>query len=418
MVLPLIGGLVGSALAGTGALGGIAAAASPLVAGAVGSGLGRFAETGSLEEGIKTGLTSFAGGKVIGSVMGSGQAGSAAIEGQEAQNMLAGKGAEIGGNAGEKLLDVSKAQYTPANTGTDLTGIKAVGRAGGDYLGSAEGIGSIIGQDLATPQYKPEEYEFEGDIDARPDDSGVRFGTAGGSREYDYGFDTNYAQGGSLAGYQNPTMMGFSAPVKQGGLGSIAEDDAMMDEFDDMDDVDGYFEGGELDEFDEMDDMDDMDDMDEFDDVEMPEMEDEPPNDKEIIMDAVDAIEDGEPDEEDQMALALFVQKFGEEALKDLVESVQRGEFEGIEDMNEGLIEGPGDAMDDLVPAENTSTGQDILLSGEEFIVPGDVVSGLGNGSTKAGSDELYEMMDRVREARTGTTEQPPKISAGGMLPA
>jgi len=59
-----------------------------------------------------------------------------------------------------------------------------------------------------------------------------------------------------------------------------------------------------------------------------------------------------------------------------------------------------------------------VLLSDGEFIVPADVVSGLGNGSTDAGAEELHRMMDRVRGARTGTTEQPAQVAVGGLLPA
>ena len=57
MVLPLLFGLAGSALGGAGALGSLGA----LGAGALGSGLGRFVETGDLGKGIETGLTSFLG---------------------------------------------------------------------------------------------------------------------------------------------------------------------------------------------------------------------------------------------------------------------------------------------------------------------------------------------------------------------
>ena len=48
--------------------------------------------------------------------------------------------------------------------------------------------------------------------------------------------------------------------------------------------------------------------------------------------------------------------------------------------------------MDDMVPAKLEGE-QDVLLSDGEFIVPADVVSGLGNGSTDAGSQRLYNMM-------------------------
>ena len=76
-----------------------------------------------------------------------------------------------------------------------------------------------------------------------------------------------------------------------------------------------------------------------------------------------------------------------------------------------------GDGMDDMVPA-TLEGDQDVLLSDGEFIVPADVVSGLGNGSSDAGSRRLYDMMDRVRQMRTGMTEQPDDVPADEMLPA
>ena len=59
-----------------------------------------------------------------------------------------------------------------------------------------------------------------------------------------------------------------------------------------------------------------------------------------------------------------------------------------------------------------------MLLSDGEFVVPADVVSGLGNGSSDAGADKLDNMMDRVRELRTGGRKQPPDIPDEMMLPA
>ena len=73
--------------------------------------------------------------------------------------------------------------------------------------------------------------------------------------------------------------------------------------------------------------------------------------------------------------------------------------------------------MDDMVPAKLEGE-QDVLLSDGEFIVPADVVSGIGNGSSEAGSQRLYDMMDRVRELRTGMTEQPDDIPLEQMMPA
>jgi hypothetical protein len=83
----------------------------------------------------------------------------------------------------------------------------------------------------------------------------------------------------------------------------------------------------------------------------------------------------------------------------------------------EGMINGAGDGMEDLVPA-NLDGQQDVMLSEGEFVVPADVVSGIGNGSTDAGAERLYEMLDRVRQVRTGKQEQAPQINAMEMMPA
>jgi hypothetical protein len=45
-------------------------------------------------------------------------------------------------------------------------------------------------------------------------------------------------------------------------------------------------------------------------------------------------------------------------------------------------------------------------------------VSGLGEGSSEAGAEELDRMMDRVRMARNGTTEQAPRINERKVMPA
>jgi len=139
------------------------------------------------------------------------------------------------------------------------------------------------------------------------------------------------------------------------------------------------------------------------------------PNDKEIINNAVNAIKGVDP--EPERSLAIFVSTYGEEALKDLVGRVRSGEFDDNAQTTEGMVEGIGDGMDDMIPA--TLEGeQDVVLSDGEFIVPADVVSGLGNGSTDAGSKSLYDMMDRVREMRTGMKEQPDQVPQDMMLPA
>jgi hypothetical protein len=82
-----------------------------------------------------------------------------------------------------------------------------------------------------------------------------------------------------------------------------------------------------------------------------------------------------------------------------------------------GYLDGAGDGMSDSIPA--TIEGkQPARLADGEFVVPADVVSHLGNGSSKAGSKRLYKMLDKVRRARTGHTKQGKQIKADKYLPA
>jgi hypothetical protein len=82
-----------------------------------------------------------------------------------------------------------------------------------------------------------------------------------------------------------------------------------------------------------------------------------------------------------------------------------------------GYLDGPGDGMSDSIPA-SIEGKQPARLADGEFVVPADVVSHLGNGSTKAGAERLYAMMDKVRHARTGTTKQGRQINPKKYLPA
>ena len=81
-----------------------------------------------------------------------------------------------------------------------------------------------------------------------------------------------------------------------------------------------------------------------------------------------------------------------------------------------GLLKGRGDGMSDSIRA-TIADKQPARLADGEFVVPADVVSHLGNGSTDAGAKQLYRMMDKVRHARTGSKKQGKQIAAGGYLP-
>jgi hypothetical protein len=81
------------------------------------------------------------------------------------------------------------------------------------------------------------------------------------------------------------------------------------------------------------------------------------------------------------------------------------------------MLRGPGDGMSDSIPGI-IGRKQPARLADGEFVVPADVVSHLGNGSTDAGARKLYAMMDKVRRARTGKKKQAPAVNTGRFMPA
>ena len=138
-------------------------------------------------------------------------------------------------------------------------------------------------------------------------------------------------------------------------------------------------------------------------------------NGQSVIQDAAMAIAGRLPEEQAEMAINRFIEEFGVEAfevlrdrvLKDIVPDAQ----------TEGEIVGRGGGMDDMIPGM-IGDQQPVAVSPGEYIVPADVVSGLGDGSTDAGVKELDQMLDRVRMERTGMTNQPRPMNTGGALPA
>ena len=98
-------------------------------------------------------------------------------------------------------------------------------------------------------------------------------------------------------------------------------------------------------------------------------------NDKELIAEAVAAIK-GESDNPKEV-LGIFLLRFGEEQLRNLVESVQSGELdetqERFEKGDKGIVNGPGDGSgkDDMVPASMDGE-QDVLLTAGEFVMKKD----------------------------------------------
>lgn len=86
-----------------------------------------------------------------------------------------------------------------------------------------------------------------------------------------------------------------------------------------------------------------------------------------------------------------FIAIFGQEEFQRLVELVQGGS-------DEGAVSGPGGPTDDMIPAVINGQ-QPARLSDGEYIIPADVVAGIGDGDTELGNERLDELIDGVRNS-------------------
>jgi hypothetical protein len=114
--------------------------------------------------------------------------------------------------------------------------------------------------------------------------------------------------------------------------------------------------------------------------------------------------------------LAGYDRMVGEQPM---YQAMARGGISNLGNYSDGgrMLRGPGDGMSDSIPA-SISGKRPARLADGEFVVPADVVSHLGNGSTDAGAKTLYGMMDKVRTARTGRKSQGREINPGKYMPA
>ena len=127
----------------------------------------------------------------------------------------------------------------------------------------------------------------------------------------------------------------------------------------------------------------------------------DPKGEQEIVVNAKLAAMGRHPDPE--TALMAYAERFGIDALRKLIRGVtlQPGEGEALD--------GPGGGMADLIPAV-IDNDQPARLSSGEVVIPADVVSGVGDGDTEAGADRLKDMMAQIRMAKTGSPRQPMPI--------
>ena len=380
MVLPLLFSIGLPALAGTGALGATLGAMSvPALAG-IGAGLGSFVQTGDIGKGIQTGMASFLGGKVLGGLSGStstnainaAQGAEAAVKpsflqtlstpGTPATQVVAGTPSDLA----TKFLGTETASAAmPFGTTPNAT------KGGAFTAGQQAFIPGMIGQTMTDMQMMQQGYKNRAaddeDIETRPPLPNPMIRT----------FNPNpYAGGFGEANYFNYTRMPrpdgstpqYPYTYADGGIMALAE-------------------GGEA----------DADAM----------MEEAGMNEKDVIMNAILAIKEVIVEEEAEMALAMFVMKYGEEALRSLVDKVQSGEFdETVERFaagEQGMVEGPGDGsgVDDMVPA--TLEGeQDVLLSDGEFVLRKKTTDAL----EKAYGGGFLDIINRAEEDAPKKLEQ------------
>lgn len=384
----------------------------------VGAGLGSFLETGDVGKGIKTGLTSFLGGKIL-----SGMGGAAAAKTPV--------GVELGG---VNPATVSQEEFAKAlgklpaeNAGflqttlTDTLGEKAAAGLMQPGVLNTAFLGQTAADLYNPPEFESQKKEANPPPDPLPPIRTARFRDRDeddSSSEFNYfdyyrperGYDPNYPylynKGGGVMGMnmggqlhpvfnqlgggianalnaqqnakirpflekvqsdavaefgsdafspqqmsqlrppnpssvQNQQLAALAEPGKGGGLGRAVMPHGIFKS------ALGRAEGGKLAKQAGM-------------------------NDKEVIVEAVKAIKGMSQNAE--VALGIFVEKYGEEALRDLVEKVQSGALDDtiarFANGEKGMVEGPGDGSgeDDMVPA--TLDGeQDVLLTEGEFVI-------------------------------------------------
>lgn len=369
MALPLLLSFLGSGLASSGALGSFLGG-NALLAGALGSGLGTAIEKKDLGEGIKAGLGSYFGGKLLGSVAGS-----------------------MGGDMAAKASGIPQASTgaamnvapppRPANISAGPT-LSGIAKNMYSQLGDPQMIGSQIGASIASPPEPPPAPRREPGPQLAPYKGTPRIRgimpagyRPGVDPELDYRrYTRGYAAGGTVA----KVVPGYGiVRMQEGGIANLVADqeDMGQETETEISPDNGGFE------------------------VETETSRTAGGNEKTVIVDAIKAIK-GMHDQP-ELALGAFMAKYGEDALRDLVDRVQSGEFDEtlqrFQNGENGIVRGPGDGSgtDDKVPA--TIDGeQDVLLSDGEYVVRKD--------STDALEDEFGSgFMDRMNKAGSRAPE-------------
>lgn len=386
MVLPLVGSFLASSFApALASATGLGFLANPLTAGAIGSGIGSLLQGDDLDDAIANGLFSFMGGKLLGGMSKtpvSATAGSTVEAGRIIPEGMKALGSE--GLAAKTLVPSSPAQFGSEGFFGDALKQGAATAMANPLMAAGVAGGSMLQDAMSAEPEEEDDKEPYVPTETMPFPQNPQFPTSGYqpgvSPEFNYGFynpsasqlQTRVLNQGGLARYAEPSMMGMSTKLSSGGLAALAE-------------------GGDVEEAPQM------------------------PNEKDVIVNAVNAVKGNIPEDQAAIVLAQFVQTYGEDALAELVEDVRSGEYDNVGGKADGMIDGGGDGMSDSVPA--TIDGQeDLLVSKDEYVIDAPTVAMIGNGSSDAGAAKLDNMREEVRKAATGSRIQPKKIDAEGIM--
>ena len=107
----------------------------------------------------------------------------------------------------------------------------------------------------------------------------------------------------------------------------------------------------------------------------------------------------------------------------DVVSALGNGSTKaGLERLNEYLgialpIEGEGDGLSDDIPATIEGDQPARVADGEAYVPP-EIVAQLGGGDPERGAAMLYTMMDKIRESAHGKTDQQREVAPEKVMPA
>ena len=82
----------------------------------------------------------------------------------------------------------------------------------------------------------------------------------------------------------------------------------------------------------------------------------------------------------------------------------------------EGLVQGRGHGMQDNVIMDIKQKGGLLAVSPKEYVVPADIMSGLGNGNPDAGAEHMDKFISDFRKKKYGRDKQPPEMDGGTAL--